>query len=1045
MKNLFLVLLCAALCLNELFSQRSNSGSTENYPTNTVLKKADFLTSYEYTDTIIEAEDMVYQYASVQNNHPGYSGTGFIDGYYNTKQAYIEFTLAHQSETECIFGMVAAGNAPCLLFVNNVIADTLFIEGNCNWDEWRQTNSKPIYMPENINTIRIQGLTDKGIPNIDKINIDYQDLKVWKILANDENIYRTENFTPDFGCDCSFGPSFIEEDMLTVFFEGDNTQDFLLNAELLVFDIDKYNLHVMLNGEDITSLFAINDRIHRRTKLSKKFPIQDGLNKLQFTAEYVLIIDLCILGNTINPIPIKRYAMPNEIAFDAPSDSSAPWFMKSQDIVEPCNTNSITALGENAFDNGGYFDFETSGENTIDLTFFLLEKTNVDFEIKYSSPMAKQGILVNDKGKEMRTVYFQASKTENGWQSATSFLEYLDAGPHTIQLATADGSFLPVIDHINLNSKQTPILGINNTFCNDDLSSLSVVKSEGSNVSFYAKHQTPIAICVEYSNLSPENAEINCLYSKTIEPYQYKSFITFSSDELFSGDTSISVSGSNDQVVINSISVIGKDIEKLYGTNSWNITPDDEYICLKNFTSKNNIFNYSGKNDRLTAIFNNIESEVDIELNYNSYNNENPAILINGKDISSTFTYATSNNSEIVHAQVFMPSGIQTIEIESTNTDIYSLTMSGKDIAPIKTECYINSNYATEGSFYSNHDIDYIPFCNIDGNIIYSYSKPHTHNAYEYSFIDIDYGIGKGFEFNLFADKETDVEMQVRYAGENRPARLLVDSEEILPYVEFPSTGSWDIWDTVSIKFPLEKGASQIRLESLEHKGLSNIDNVRICSDDNIFKISCGSTDENILNYTTEGNILNWETPDSYGSFMYLIEYSNLKEKEVTSDIAINGINRYTETLDPNRYRSKKRSTFYTHYQTEINTLEIIPRDTAVVIHSISVVHEKAENTEALKSYSIRENTKEQTNNTSVYTYFKNSRHSIHVTYMSDKESAGTIELVSTEGIVIQSENIQIENGSNSFDIMVNDVAPGIYYVKTKTYAIQNTAMVYVE
>jgi alpha-galactosidase len=71
----------------------------------------------------------------------------------------------------------------------------------------------------------------------------------------------------------------------------------------------------------------------------------------------------------------------------------------------------------------------------------------------------------------------------------------------------------------------------------------------------------------------------------------------------------------------------------------------------------------------------------------------------------------------------------------------------------------------------------------------------------------------------------------VRYTHnkpDDRAAELRVNGEVVTPSLEFPPTGGWSAWRTVSLPVKLQAGRNVVRLTALHGEGLANLDHFMI-------------------------------------------------------------------------------------------------------------------------------------------------------------------------------------------------------------------------
>jgi hypothetical protein len=126
------------------------------------------------TATRYEAENATIFHGTVDSDHPGFTGTGFVN---NTNEigSFVEWTVGAEAAGSATavfrFANGTTVNRPMDITVNGVlVADELTFAGNGNWDGW-QTASLPVSLSAGSNTIRATGSTANGGPNLDNLEV----------------------------------------------------------------------------------------------------------------------------------------------------------------------------------------------------------------------------------------------------------------------------------------------------------------------------------------------------------------------------------------------------------------------------------------------------------------------------------------------------------------------------------------------------------------------------------------------------------------------------------------------------------------------------------------------------------------------------------------------------------------------------------------------------------------------------------------------------------------------------------------------------------
>ena len=113
-------------------------------------------------------------------------------------------------------------------------------------------------------------------------------------------------------------------------------------------------------------------------------------------------------------------------------------------------------------------------------------------------------------------------------------------------------------------------------------------------------------------------------------------------------------------------------------------------------------------------------------------------------------------------------------------------------------------------------------FCGVDG-VIDTLFIGYTGSGYANTLV----GIGSGVDWRISVSSSGTYTFRWRYShvADDRTAKLLVNSSEVVPSISFPATGDGSIWsDGVSVDVSLTAGTKDIRLESTNSEGLANID-----------------------------------------------------------------------------------------------------------------------------------------------------------------------------------------------------------------------------
>ncbi len=111
-------------------------------------------------------------------------------------------------------------------------------------------------------------------------------------------------------------------------------------------------------------------------------------------------------------------------------------------------------------------------------------------------------------------------------------------------------------------------------------------------------------------------------------------------------------------------------------------------------------------------------------------------------------------------------------------------------------------------------------FCSVDGTI------DNNNDGYTGDgFANTNNATGNGIEWNVYFPTSGTKTFTFRYASStDRPGNLMIDGLTVVFNINFPSTGSWITWNTVSADADVNAGTYLVRLEAIGDEGLGNID-----------------------------------------------------------------------------------------------------------------------------------------------------------------------------------------------------------------------------
>jgi hypothetical protein len=124
--------------------------------------------------TTYEAENATISGGRIVANHPGYSGTGYVD-YINPSNDYVEWEvdMASSGDYDILFGYALGyGDRPLSIAVNGTIVEpSLAFPATGSWSEWSETAPLRVSLDSGVNTIRATAIGSSGA-NIDYLTVE---------------------------------------------------------------------------------------------------------------------------------------------------------------------------------------------------------------------------------------------------------------------------------------------------------------------------------------------------------------------------------------------------------------------------------------------------------------------------------------------------------------------------------------------------------------------------------------------------------------------------------------------------------------------------------------------------------------------------------------------------------------------------------------------------------------------------------------------------------------------------------------------------------
>lgn len=117
-----------------------------------------------------EAEDAVILGGAVASNHPGFTGTGFVDTT-NAVGSAVEFTVTGPTEPLVFrYANGTTADRPATLTVNGATAGTLAFPPTGDWANW-DTRATTAALAAGTNTVRLTATTAGGLANLDSLTV----------------------------------------------------------------------------------------------------------------------------------------------------------------------------------------------------------------------------------------------------------------------------------------------------------------------------------------------------------------------------------------------------------------------------------------------------------------------------------------------------------------------------------------------------------------------------------------------------------------------------------------------------------------------------------------------------------------------------------------------------------------------------------------------------------------------------------------------------------------------------------------------------------
>jgi hypothetical protein len=207
------------------------------------------------------------------------------------------------------------------------------------------------------------------------------------------------------------------------------------------------------------------------------------------------------------------------------------------------------------------------------------------------------------------------------------------------------------------------------------------------------------------------------------------------------------------------------------------------------------------------------------------------------------------------------------------STGNHTLTIAYREDGTQLDKIYIGnstpSGTGSEGTNCSNSEAiiqeNETGFCGVDGSV------DSDHAGYTGTgFANTNNAAGNGIDWMVNFMASGTQTFTFRYASSNdRPANLIVNGSTVASNINFPSTGAWTTWNTVSVSANASAGVSTVRLEATSGDGLPNIDYFKITGGN---ATGCRSLKGAIADIkSSSGNVKIFPNPAYNGNFSIAI------------------------------------------------------------------------------------------------------------------------------------------------------------------------------
>ncbi len=162
--------------VNAVTIDGTNQGAVTTYTFTNVTANHTIAATFTTNNGVYEAENATLSGGAAKNtNHSGYSGTGFVDGFFNSSTAKVTFSITVATAGSYTAKLhYSAGNGTSTntgLYVNGVYIKNISCPGTSNWDTWAdQTETVTLFAGNNTIEYLVQNSSSSCI-NLDKLTL----------------------------------------------------------------------------------------------------------------------------------------------------------------------------------------------------------------------------------------------------------------------------------------------------------------------------------------------------------------------------------------------------------------------------------------------------------------------------------------------------------------------------------------------------------------------------------------------------------------------------------------------------------------------------------------------------------------------------------------------------------------------------------------------------------------------------------------------------------------------------------------------------------